>query len=102
MCRMIAKVSTTEASIMEEMFLCPTSLQYLSQNARQPDAPWERGQHNDGCGMAFVQNGKLESHKRDKETAWDSSYQSIASNSRSKSFIAHNRLASEGLNTSVE
>jgi len=102
MCRMIAKVSSTEASITEEMFLCPTSLHYLSQNGRQPDTPWERGDHNDGCGLAFVNNESIDIHKRDKENSWDESYQSVVQQSRSKIFIAHNRLASKGLNTSVD
>ena len=102
MCRMIAKVSSAEASIIDEIFLCPVSLHYLSQNGRQPDAPWERGEHKDGCGMAYIENGSITIHKRDKENAWDESYQDIALSSRSKIFIAHNRLASEGLNTSVD
>lgn len=102
MCRMIAKVSSSESSIIEEMFLCPTSLHYLSANGKLPNAPWERGEHNDGCGLAFVQDGNIEIHKRDKEHAWDDSYQAIVRDIRSRFFIAHNRLASKGLNTSIE
>jgi predicted glutamine amidotransferase len=101
MCRMIAKISPEPSSIMEEMLLCPTSLSYLSQNGKQPATPWLRGKHNDGCGLAFLNQGKIEIHKRDKATAWDESYQTIIKKANSQLFIAHNRLATKGLNTSL-
>lgn len=102
MCRMIAKVSPEASAIIEEMLLCPTSLSYLSQNGKQPSAPWLRGKHNDGCGLAFLNQGNIEIHKRDKATAWDESYQSIVKKANSQLFIAHNRLASKGLKASLE
>ncbi|MEP7128264.1 MAG: class II glutamine amidotransferase [Chitinophagales bacterium] len=102
MCRMIAKVSPESTSILNEMLHCPTSLKYLSENGRQPETPWERGEHNDGCGLAFINNGKIEIHKRDRANAWDESYQSIVRDARSTFFIAHNRLASKGLSASLD
>lgn len=102
MCRMMAKVSPAPSSIMDEMLHCPTSLHYLSENGRQPHAPSKRGGHNDGCGLAFVSNGTIEIERRDKEHAWDESYQAVVREAQSKIFIAHNRLASEGLNNSLD
>jgi predicted glutamine amidotransferase len=99
---MIAKVSSTEASIMDEMLMCPTSLQYLSQMGRQPELPWERGEHNDGCGFAFAHRASIEIHKRDRKNSWDESYQALIKTAHSKIFIAHNRLATKHLNTTVE
>jgi len=97
MCRMIAKISVEETGILEEMLKCPYSLKYLSENGRQPSDPGSRGAHHDGCGMAFSKNGSVEIHKRSKENAWDESYQQLARSVTSTIFIAHNRLASKGL-----
>ncbi len=97
MCRMIAKVSVAPSSIMDEMMMCPYSLKYLSENGRQPGDPDTRGEHNDGSGIAFAKNGNIEVHKRSKENAWDESYQQLIRSASSNIFIAHNRLASKGL-----
>jgi predicted glutamine amidotransferase len=102
MCRMIAKISVNETSIMDEMLNCPYSLEYLSEHGRQPGNPSERGNHRDGCGMAFIRKDTTEVHKRDREHAWDDTYIQIAREARSKLFIAHNRLTSAGLESSVE
>ena len=58
--------------------------------------------HHDGCGMAFSNNGSLEIHKRSKENTWDESYRQIAKTASSNIFIAHNRLASKGLEMNEE
>jgi predicted glutamine amidotransferase len=62
MCRMLSKVSINETSIMDEMLSCPYSLQYLSENGRQPENPAQRGNHNDGCGLAFFEKENLQIH----------------------------------------
>lgn len=101
MCRMIAKVAVHETSVMDEMMNCPYSLEYLSEQGRQPDNPAQRGQHRDGCGMAFIHSNRTEIHKRDRDHAWDDSYIQTVRDARSKFFIAHNRLASGGLKPMV-
>ena len=102
MCRMIAKASITETSIMDEMLNCPHSLQYLSTEGRLPDNPKHRGHHRDGCGVAFVVNNKIEIHKRGSKNAWNDSYIKIINQARSHLFLGHNRLASAGLESKVE
>ncbi|HKR05769.1 MAG TPA: class II glutamine amidotransferase [Bacteroidia bacterium] len=102
MCRMIAKASIQETSVMDEMLNCPYSLQYLSAHGRQPDDPSKRGHHRDGCGMAFIHHDTTEIHKRDREHAWDDSYIQTVKEARSKLFIAHNRLASAGLESGAK
>ena len=97
MCRMIAKISSKPATILAEMLQCPYSLQYLSGQGRQPSDPDFRGSHRDGCGLAFASNGNIQVHKRSKQDAWDSSYIDVVRNATSNIFIAHNRLASQGL-----
>ena len=101
MCRMLAKISVEETGILDEMLLCPYSLKYLSQNGRQPADPETRGTHLDGCGLAFSKSGGVEVHKRSRADAWDESYQQVARMARSRIFLAHNRLASHGLETSA-
>jgi predicted glutamine amidotransferase len=102
MCRMIAKAAVYETSILEEMLNCPYSLQYLSENGRQPDNPVVRGNHHDGCGIAFINHDTTEIHKRDREHAWDDSYIHAVKSAQSKLFIAHNRLTSAGLESRLE
>ncbi len=102
MCRMIAKVSPGPSSILDEMLLCPVSLKYLSKNGRQLLDASKRGDHNDGCGMAFLHDGRIEIHKRDQASSWDESYQALIREARSSFFIAHNRRASQGLNASID
>jgi len=99
---MIAKASIQETTILDEMLNCPYSLEYLSEHGRQPDEPSQRGNHRDGCGMAFIHNTTTEIHKRDREHAWDDSYIKTVNDARSKLFIAHNRLTSAGLESRVE
>ncbi|MEO8088455.1 MAG: class II glutamine amidotransferase, partial [Bacteroidota bacterium] len=94
---MIAKISVEPTGILDEMLKCPYSLKYLSEHGRQPSDPETRGSHHDGCGMAFSKNGNVEIHKRSKENAWDETYQQVARTASSNIFIAHNRLASKGL-----
>jgi len=94
---MISKISVEPASLLNEMLMCPYSLKYLSENGMQPSDPGVRGEHHDGCGMAFSKNGSLEIHKRSRDNAWDESYQQVARTATSTVFIAHNRLASKGL-----
>ncbi len=102
MCRMIAKASIAPSSILEEMLTCPHSLKQLSTQGRLPDNPKERGNHNDGCGLAFAAKNKIEIHKRDRKEAWNESYIETVKSATSNLFIAHNRLTSEGLETRVE
>ena len=102
MCRMIAKVSKVESSIMEEMTKCPYSLHYLSANGKVIDGNKERGEHRDGCGIALVNNNNILIEKRDREHAWDDSYIDFVNKAKSKIFIAHNRQTSKGLETNIE
>ncbi len=102
MCRMIAKASVAKTSLMSEMMTCPQSLHYLSTQGRLPKNPEQRGNHKDGCGIAFISDTKLELHKRGSKDAWDESYINVASRAKSNLFIAHNRLASEGLEAVAE
>ncbi|MNE36782.1 Gamma-glutamyl-hercynylcysteine sulfoxide hydrolase [compost metagenome] len=97
MCRMLAKISVYPTTIVEEMLLCPTSLHYLSSQGRMPEDPETRGPHNDGCGIAYVNNKSIEIHKRDREHIWDNSYRLIIENVKSNLFIAHNRKATKDL-----
>jgi len=94
---MISRISVASSPILEEMLTCPHSLKYLSENGRQPNDPDARGKHNDGCGMAFSTDGGIEVHRRSRENAWNESYVSLAKNVSTKIFLAHNRLASKGL-----
>ncbi|MBL0048671.1 MAG: class II glutamine amidotransferase [Bacteroidetes bacterium] len=102
MCRMIAKASIAPSSILEEMLTCPHSLKQLSTQGRLPDNPKERGNHNDGCGLAFAIENKIELHKRNRQEAWNASYIETVKSATSNLFIAHNRLTSAGLETRVE
>lgn len=99
---MFSKVSFKEVSPLNEMLNCPYSLKYLSANGRQPENPNDRGNHNDGCGMAFFENGKLKIEKRDKQHAWDKSYIDSIHRISSKVFIGHNRLTVGGLQSNYE
>ena len=102
MCRLIAKASLHATTILDEMLNCPTSLFYLSTQGRLPDNPKERGEHNDGCGLAYVQDKQIEVHKRSRHNAWDASYVEVVQQAKSNLFIAHNRLASAGLEPRIE
>jgi predicted glutamine amidotransferase len=102
MCRMFSKVSFKETSPINEMLNCPYSLKYLSENGRQPENAEVRGTHNDGCGMAFFENGKLKIEKRDKQHAWDASYVDSVNKISTKVFIGHNRLTVGGLQSNYD
>jgi len=102
MCRLIAKASIQATTILDEMLHCPVSLKYLSTQGRLPDNPQQRGEHNDGCGIAFVADKGLEVHKRGQQNAWDESYLKLVQEASSKLFIAHNRLASAGLEPHID
>ena len=103
MCRMLAKVSVLPTGIMEELEQCPNSLLWLSENGRTSKDPDVRGQHNDGCGMAYIdKNGSLRSTRHGKTDFWNNEYREFATAAQSKIYIAHNRFASEGLELSTK
>jgi len=105
MCRMIAKVSAKPGTILDEMLHCPYSLHYLSENGQKKiRGQIGKGQHRDGCGIAFATDNNIEVHTRGKDHVWDSSFRALVESAVSKIFIAHNRLASAGLdaNTGAE
>ncbi|HNU33775.1 MAG TPA: class II glutamine amidotransferase [Bacteroidia bacterium] len=102
MCRMFSKISFKETSPLNEMLNCPYSLKYLSTQGRQPENPELRGNHNDGCGMAFFENEKLKIEKRDKQHAWDKSYAEAVEKVSTKVFIGHNRLTVGGLQSNYD
>lgn len=102
MCRMFSKASFKEVSPINEMLSCPYSLKYLSEQGRQPDNAELRGNHKDGCGMAFFENGKLKIEKRDKLHSWDKSYTDAVKKVSSKVFIGHNRLTVGGLQSNYD
>ena len=102
MCRMLAKVSVQPTGIMKELEQCPNSLMWLSENGRKSHDPDVRGLHNDGCGMAYVDDqGVLHFKRFGKQEFWSNDYREFASAAQSKLYIAHNRFASEGLDTAV-
>ena len=102
MCRMVARAGIAEMPLADELLNCPYSLKYLSERGQQPHNPELRGQHKDGCGIAVVHDHALQVEKRDRANAWDKSYIDYIKKEKSKSFIAHNRLASSGLDKSIE
>lgn len=99
---MFSKISFKEVSPLNEMLNCTYSLKYLSIQGRQPEDANVRGTHNDGCGMAFFENGKLKIEKRDKQDAWDKSYVKAIEKVSSKIFIGHNRLTVGGLQSNYD
>ncbi len=88
--------------MLDEMMQCPYSLKYLSEHGLQPDGHSIRGTHDDGCGMAFSNNGNIEIHKRSKENAWNESYLNTAHTASSNIIIGYNRLASKALDKTEE
>jgi predicted glutamine amidotransferase len=96
---MIAKVSSSPTSIIEETENCRHSLKWLSENGLRSSGPNPRGTHQDGCGVAFAQNGSLAVEKRGKEDFWNQSYHEVLKKARSRVFIVHDRDASSGLLT---
>lgn len=94
---MVAKVSSEITSIYEELENCPYSLHWLSAHGKQSKNPEQRGAHDDGCGLAWFENVKLQLHKRGKDRFWDASFVQEAKDARSRIFIAHDRQASGGL-----
>jgi predicted glutamine amidotransferase len=94
---MVAKISAETTSIYEELENCPYSLHWLSAHGKQSKNPEQRGTHNDGCGLAWFEEGKLMLHKRGKDRFWDESFARAAQKARAKIFIAHDRQASGGL-----
>jgi predicted glutamine amidotransferase len=100
MCRMLSKIAASPTGIMREMEQCPNSLLWLSENGIKSHNPNVRGRHNDGCGMAYIDTiGRLQSIRKGKTDFWDQLYHHFAATALSQLYIAHNRFASDGLNT---
>ncbi len=97
---MLSKISTLPTGIIQEMEKCPNSLLWLSENGIKSHDPNVRGLHNDGCGMAYIdQDGKIKNIRKGKSDFWDQAYHNFATQANSRLYIAHNRFASKGLNT---
>jgi predicted glutamine amidotransferase len=100
MCRMLCKISEHPSGIMQEMERCPNSLLWLSENGIKSHDPNVRGLHNDGCGMAYIdQKGEIKNIRKGKSDFWNKDYHDFAAQANSRLYIAHNRFASKGLNT---
>ena len=103
MCRMLAKISVIPSGIMHELEQCPYSLFWLSENGRKSHDPDIRGRHNDGCGMAYIdESGTLKTTRHGKDEFWNDDYRNFALEAKSRLYIVHNRFASEGLDISTE
>ena len=97
MCRMLAKVSVQEAPAEYELLTAPHSLSAQSLRAKLPFPSQPFGPHNDGCGMAWLDRDSIKLSKRGRNDCWDASFIGEAERLSTKSFIAHNRAASQGL-----
>jgi len=103
MCRLLAQITSQPKTMEESMLSCPMSLRWLSLSGRQPEAPEVRGEHRDGSGFGWVTGeGKIQTEKRGPSNVWDESFAEVVKATSSKLFIAHNRLASDGLDKGVQ
>jgi len=59
------------------------------------------GPHDDGSGVAWLQDGRVRLEKRGGLDAWDPSFQELVESMRTTALIAHNRKASVGLDVNV-
>ena len=97
MCRMLAKVSSTEESARYELLDAPHSLFEQSKCGRQPENPDVCGAHASGCGIAFVAGREIPVERRGPDENWDESYREFVRGISTKILIAHNRKATPGL-----
>lgn len=98
---MFAKVAVRAFTPAYELLDAPHSLRRQSKCGRQPDAPDSCGPHASGCGMAWRGGDSLEVEKRGPKEIWDASYEAKIRSLRTDAIIAHNRLASPGLQSHV-
>jgi len=94
---MLAKVSSQVSSAEYELLSAPHSLSAQSLKAKLPFADRRCGPHNDGCGVAWLEDDSLRLKTRGRSGCWDSSFIGLAENLASTALIAHNRAASPGL-----
>jgi predicted glutamine amidotransferase len=95
MCRILAKISLSEETLDEELVSAEHSLKKQSENGCVP--PRSTKGHADGCGLAYVKDGRVELERRGRDNAWDEGFTKIASTVKCQLAIAHNRKASPGL-----
>jgi predicted glutamine amidotransferase len=98
MCRLLAKVNYRAEPALYELIEAPHSLKKQSVRARLPGG---YGAHNDGCGIAWLQDGALELVKRGKPDSWDSEFCSLVTGIATPIFIAHNRAATPDLQVAI-
>ena len=97
MCRMLAKVSSEPSSAEYELLSAPPSLSAQSLEANLPFPERPRGPHADGCGVAWLDVGRLRLETRGRTTCWDTTFINHAEKLSTSALIAHNRAASSGL-----
>jgi len=100
---MLAKASITAESPNFELLEAPHSLRKQAEHARLPEivAPTGFGAHNDGSGVAWLKDGRIQIAKRGAVDCWDESLQDLVSSMTTTALIAHNRRASPGLDVNV-
>lgn len=97
MCRMMAKLSSVEASAEYELLTASHSLSKQSLKAKLPFCERPFGPHDDGCGIAWVKDGRIQLKTRGRTDCWNASFIEHAEALSTSAFIAHNRAASAGL-----
>lgn len=63
--------------------------------------PTGYGPHDDGSGVAWLEDNRIHLEKRSAVDAWDESFQDLVRDLETTSLIAHNRKASPGLDVNV-
>ena len=99
MCRFLAKISLNESPLSEELLDAENSLRKQSVNGCVP--PGDPPGHADGCGLAYVKNGKIERERRGKENVWDDGFVKLVRATKCQLAMAHNRKATTKLGTNV-
>ena len=100
---MLAKATTTAESPGFELLEASHSLRAQAESARLPEilAPTGFGAHNDGSGVAWLEDGRIRIAKRGALDCWDESLQGLVRSMTTTALIAHNRRASPGLDLNV-
>lgn len=100
MCRMAGKISVTSEPVAFELLDASHSLRQQADSACRYECG--EGPHRDGCGIAWLENGKIQLEKRSREDAWDASFEDKVRGISTSIFIAHNRFATSSPIVNVE
>ncbi len=99
---MVGKIALVEGQIAKELLNSPHSLRHQADFGCQYEDLNTPGPHKDGCGIAWVEKGRINIEKRAKKDAWDESFVAKVGRVRSALFLGHNRLASMGLQPIID